>query len=513
MSDIYPHGATHGEELNRMIIESAKEIAEPDTDVIMRLINEHNPEPILRGVRYYMNEGDIMHKERYFYNKKGDRQIDETKPNNRINHNWHKLLVDQKVQYLVGEPITFTTENKTLLKAVNTLADDYFDDTINEVVKNMSNKGVEYLHPYVNEDGEFDYIIFPAEEMIVVYKDNRKRDILFAIRHYEYQDIMKKDVKKAELYTESHVYYYEEIDGVYQMDYSMGENNPVPHIVNKANEIVGWGKVPIIEFKNNTEMVSDLQFYKDQIDKYDRIDSNTADSFDEFAQLIYVLRGYEGQDPAEFMTNLRYYNAIKVDGEKSGVETIRSEIPVDSAERELARTKQEIYKFGQGVDNSPEVIGGGATGPALENLYALLDLKANNAERKVRAGLIKFFWFYGEYLKKTGKLPEKTVVKDELTMIFTRSKIQNDTDTITGLSTALAGGFISLETAVANNPYVQDVEEEMERIKADKDAYAESEGNLDLDDEENDDQGDSGDKKNGVKEGEDDETTKESGGN
>ncbi|QFR56307.1 portal protein [Bacillus phage 049ML001] len=482
MADIYPMGPTHTEELNEIIVESAKEIAEPDTTMIQKLIDEHNPEPLLKGVRYYMCENDIEKKRRTYYDAAGQLLVDDTKTNNRTSHAWHKLFVDQKTQYLVGEPITFTSDNKTFLELVNELADDDFDDIMNETVKNMSNKGIEYWHPFVDEEGEFDYVIFPAEEMIVVYKDNTRRDILFALRYYSYKGIMGDETQKAELYTDTHVYYYEKIDGVYQMDYSYGENNPRPHMT-KGGQAIGWGKVPIIPFKNNEEMVSDLKFYKDLIDDYDSITSGTMDSFSDFQQIVYVLKNYDGENPKEFTANLRYHSVIKVSGD-GGVDTLRAEIPVDSAAKELERIQDELYKAAQAVDNSPETIGGGATGPALENLYALLDLKANMAERKIRAGLRLFFWFFAEYLRNTGKgdfNPDK-----ELTMTFTRTRIQNDNEIIQSLVQAVTGGIMSKETAVAKNPYVQDPEEELARIEEEMNQYAEMQGNL-LDDEGGDD--------------------------
>ncbi|QFR56221.1 portal protein [Bacillus phage 000TH010] len=482
MADIYPLGPTHTEELNEIIVESAKEIAEPDTTMIQKLIDEHNTEPLLKGVRYYMCENDIEQKRRTYYDAAGQLLVDETKTNNRTSHAWHKLFVDQKTQYLVGEPVTFTSDNKTFLDFVNELADDDFDDILNETVKNSANKGVEYWHPYVDEEGEFAYVIFPAEEVICVYKDNSRRDILFAIRYYSYKDIMGEETKKAELYTDTHVYYYELIDGVYQMDYSYGEVNPKPHMT-KGGQAIGWGRVPIIPFKNNEEMVSDLKFYKDLIDDYDSITSGTMDAFSDFQQLVYVLKNYDGQDPKEFTANLRYHSVIKVAGD-GGVDTLRAEIPVDSAAKELERIQDELYKAAQAVDNSPETIGGGATGPALENLYALLDLKANMTERKIRAGLRLFFWFFAEYLRNTGKgdfNPDK-----ELTMTFTRTKIQNDNEIVQSLVQAVTGGIMSKETAVAHNPYVQDPEEEMARIEEEMNQYAEMQGNL-LDDEGGDD--------------------------
>ncbi|MDD4693832.1 MAG: phage portal protein, partial [Firmicutes bacterium] len=80
-------------------------------------------------------------------------------------HNWHKLLVDQKVSYLVGKPIVFQCEEqKEYEDRLNLILGEEWDDTLTELAKNSSNKGSEWLHVYINEDGKFKFIILPAEE-------------------------------------------------------------------------------------------------------------------------------------------------------------------------------------------------------------------------------------------------------------------------------------------------------------------------------------------------------------
>ncbi|WP_268749097.1 phage portal protein, partial [Brevundimonas diminuta] len=76
--------------------------------------------------------------------------------------------------------------------------------------------------------------------------------------------------------------------------------------------------------------------------------SDNANSFEEIQELIYILRDYNGEDLSEFVDNLRYYKAIKVSGE-GGVDTLTTEIPIDSADKHLDRLEDNIFRFGQGV--------------------------------------------------------------------------------------------------------------------------------------------------------------------
>nr|WGD68566.1 phage portal protein [Bacillus subtilis] len=246
---------------------------------------------------------------RYYY-EGGIRKVDTDKPNNRISHNWHKLLVQQKTQYLVGKPITFNAEDENFLKLVNDFVNEEFDDVLNQLLKNASNKGREWLHPFVDEEGKFDFIRIPAEEVCPVYDTTKKRNLLYAIRYYDIKTIDDKFIRKVELYTDQQIFYYVMHDGELVLDFEY-KRNPESHFY-LGETGYGWGRVPLIEFKNNDEGVSDLVFYKDLIDQYNNTISNNANTFDEMQDVIYELKNFGGQDLGEFMTNLKHYKAVEV---------------------------------------------------------------------------------------------------------------------------------------------------------------------------------------------------------
>ncbi|MFS0655702.1 phage portal protein [Bacillus sp. 179-C3.3 HS] len=465
---MYPTSPTHTEELIKVIEDSAETSEKlPDTTILQKMIDKHAGErdQMLEGVAYYMNQADIKKRNRYFY-EQGIKKIDTEKPNNRISHNWHKLLVQQKVQYLLGKPITFNAEDETFLSVVNEFIDEDFDDCMQELLKNASNKGKEWLHPFVDEEGNFDYLRIPAEEVIPVYDSTKKRSLLYAIRYYDVKTIDDKITRKVELYTDEQIYYYVEDNGSLVLDFDY-ENNPESHFYDKRGKGYGWGKVPMIEFKNNEEGVSDLIFYKDLIDQYNNNISNNANTFDEMQDLIYVLKNFAGQDLSEFTTNLRHYKAVEVSGE-GGLEMKSAEIPMDSANSHLDRLEENIYRFGQGVNNNPDKVGNSPTNVAIKNLYSLLDLKANEAERKFRPALSVFFWFFTEYLKMTG---QKEYDHTLLQMTFNRSRMTNELEQVqmSNQSTDL-----SRETRLANHPWVDDVEAELKRIEAEEADYRNS---------------------------------------
>ncbi|MFP5203242.1 MULTISPECIES: phage portal protein [Bacillus] len=465
---MYPTSPTHTEELIKIIEDSAETSdKQPDTTILQKMIDKHAVErdQMLEGVAYYLNQADIKKRNRYFY-EHGTKKVDTEKPNNRISHNWHKLLVQQKVQYLLGKPITFNAEEERFLEVVNDFIDEDFDDCMQELLKNASNKGKEWLHPFVDEEGNFDYLRIPAEEVIPIYDSTKKRSLLYAIRYYDVKNIDDEITRKVELYTDEQIFYYVERNGSLELDFDY-KNNPESHFYTKQGKGYGWGKVPMIEFKNNEEGVSDLIFYKDLIDQYNNNISNNANTFDEMQDLIYVLKNFAGQDLSEFTTNLRHYKAVEVSGD-GGLEMKSAEIPMDSANSHLDRLEENIYRFGQGVNNNPDKVGNSPTNVAIKNLYSLLDLKANEAERKFRPALSAFFWFFTEYLKMTGQGEYDPTL---LQMTFNRSRMTNELEQV---QMANQSTDLSRETRIANHPWVDDVEAEMKRIEAEETEYRNS---------------------------------------
>ncbi|MGF9971137.1 phage portal protein [Bacillus subtilis] len=464
---MYPITPTHTEELLKIIEDSAETSDTlPDTSAILRMIDKHEYErdKMLEGVAYYMNQADIKKKLRYYY-EGGIRKVDTDKPNNRISHNWHKLLVQQKTQYLVGKPITFNAEDENFLKLVNDFVNEEFDDVLNQLLKNASNKGREWLHPFVDEEGKFDFIRIPAEEVCPVYDTTKKRNLLYAIRYYDIKTIDDEFIRKVELYTDQQIFYYVMHDGELVLDFEY-KRNPESHFY-LGETGYGWGRVPLIEFKNNDEGVSDLVFYKDLIDQYNNTISNNANTFDEMQDVIYELKNFGGQDLGEFMTNLKHYKAVEV-GEDGGLELKTVDVPIDSANTHLDRLEENIYRFGQGVNNNPDKVGNSPTNVAIKNLYSLLDLKANEAERKFRPALHAFFWFFTEYLKMTGQGEYDPTL---LQMTFNRSRMTNELEEVQMGSQSTD---ISKATRLAHHPWVDDVEAELKRIKDEEEEYRNS---------------------------------------
>ncbi|QBK26734.1 phage portal protein [Ureibacillus thermophilus] len=446
---------THTDELIRYIEQNAP----TPSEIIKELFDSFDPSHMHEGVRYYKGESDILNRKIYSY-EDGVKVIDTEATNEKVVSGFHKILVDQKTAYLVGEPMVFgsRSDNQEHLDLLQELIGERWEDTIPELIKGASNKGLEWLHPFVNEEGEFDYMIIPAEQLIPIYDYSKRKKLVAAIRFYQLDD----NITKLELWTSDDVTYYEMINGQIYLDATV-EVNPAPHFTDvEGVEWKSWGRVPFIKFANNEEELSDLHFYKSIIDAYDLLVSDAQNTLSDMQSLVWALVGYEGEKLDEFMANLKRYKAIKLDTD-GDVKTIRAEVPVDSYKTQIDILKENIYAFGQGVNPSPDIIGDAPSGVALTNLYSLLDMKASILERKFTLALREFMWFVGEYVRhaKLGNLDYR-----DITFTFNKMLLTNESEIID--MAQKSQGIISQTTILENHPWVKDVAQEMARIEEER---------------------------------------------
>lgn len=449
---MYPDTPTETEKIIEIIERNSPKI----TDFLKELIQKHDTTKMLQGVRYYLGESDILKRQIFTY-ENGVKVVDDEATNEKIVSGFHKILVDQKTAYLVGEPMVFgsRSDNQKQLDLLQELIGERWEDTIPELIKGASNKGKEWLHPFVNEEGEFDYMIIPAETYIPIYDYSKRKKQVAGIRYYKIDD----NVTKIELWTPEDVTYYEMIDGQVYLD-ALEEVNPAPHFTNvEGTEWKSWGRVPFIKFANNEEEVSDLHFYKSIIDAYDLLVSDAQNTLIDMQSLVWALVGYEGEKLDEFMANLKRYKAIKLDSD-GDVKTIRAEVPVESYKTQIDILKENIYAFGQGVNPSPDIIGNAPSGVALTNLYSLLDMKASVLERKFTPALREFMWFIGEYVKHAnlGEFDYRDV-----TFTFNKLILTNETEIVD--MAMKSKGIISDTTILENHPWVKDAAQEKVRIE------------------------------------------------
>lgn len=405
---------------------------------------------IQQGTNYYVNKTDILSAQKTYFDENGAEVTDPTRANNKVTHSFYPLLVKQKVGYLLGKPINFASEDKPVNDYLKGILGAKWDMTAQELLKNASNKGDEWLYCYIDRAGEFTYTVCPTEQIIPLYDNAFKTNLDGIIRYYSSTNLNGDIINYWEFWTREKVMYFKDTELV-------GES--AHFTVNGKG--YSFGELPFIQFRNNAEQTTDLSLVKDLIDNYDKVVSGLANDLEDIQDSILVLKGYQGTDPAEFNKNLKFFKLIKVD-DTGDVNKLEIKIPVDAKTSHLSRLENDIYRLGMGVDVSAEKLGN-SSGVALKFIYSLLDLKSDMAEAQFRQGISHFLKVISNFYSIITGTPFE---RDSVKVTFNRSFIVNTKEQIVNCQNSI--GMISAETMLANHPFVQDVDFEKERIEEEK---------------------------------------------
>lgn len=442
---------------------------------------------MIEGVNYFNADHDILEYERKYY-RDNLLVVNKVKANNTIPHPFHRNLVNEKTTYLTGNPITIgiTGEDRKEKDAIAyrtslmNFLDERFDDLVSDWVEGASNKGIEWVHFYIDKNGKLNFLIVPAEQIIGVYDPQYEDKLQMVVRYYLYDIITEKGSVlrryKVELWTEENVEYWVQLEDESFVIDVFYQTNPAPHWIefNTSDpskiESHSWGRVPFIPLWNNSKMTNDLKPIKLLIDAYDKVKSGWCNDIEDFSELIYVVKGWqnlsqEGQsgmtELAMFIKNTKEDGAIAVEPE-GDVTAIRAEIPVEAKDKFLDITGREIIYFGEGSDVTADLLSKShaPSGVALQFLYARLDMKANRIARKLKTALKDFVWFVTQHINRT---ENKKFDSGMITFTINKNQIFNETERVQMLVSS--GDMISQETKLENHPLIDSVQSEMERLK------------------------------------------------
>lgn len=341
------------------------------------------------GVRYYNYDHDILKNRIFYIDENGVMQEDKFASNIKIPHAFFTELVDQKVQYLLSNPVEVKTEDADLEEYLKEYYTDELQLFLEEVVEGFSQKGVEYAYARTTADDQLAFQIADSLKTFEVY--NEMGETTRIIRYYSrpvYRDGKTVTATCAEVWDDKQTHYFiTDKNGNYQLDASR-EVNPTPHILAKDEdgELHGrsYGRLPFFKVTNNRGQRTDLEPIKALIDDYDLMAAFLSNNLQDFAEAIYVVKGFQGDDLEKLRQNVKAKKVVGV-GSDGGLDIRTVKIPVEARESKLEIDKQGIYKFGMGFDSSQIANSiGSVTNVAIQSGYSLLNMKANKAETRLR---------------------------------------------------------------------------------------------------------------------------------
>ncbi len=442
-----------------------------NTKLIVNLFDKKRISKIVEARRYYDNENEICCRKRMVVGPLGDPVEAKLLTNNRLSHAFVKKIVRQKVAYLMGKPFNIDGSDKTLVKKAEGVMGKAFKRTLRKVAKDAVLTGEGWLLAYYNEAGNLSFMRIKPESIGVKYTDDEQTIIEYLVRRYPKSkdgsvELIEQDAEKPEflqnksnftwiyeVWTDKKVVSYKEETG------KLIKISEKPHF-NVNGKAAAFGRIPFIRFQYNDESQGILTSVKRLIDDYDLNTSNISNLLCDTPNSTRVIKGYRGQ-VEEIIRNLATFNTIITDPDSS-IEVLQNAIETAATEEHLNRLRKDIYDCAFAVDTQ-EASQGDLSGVAIKFRYADLDLDCQEMGSNFSASLEEVCWFICEDLKAKGQGEhDPSTIK----IIWAMEIIANDAETIQNLMNSV--DLLSLETRVAQHPYVDNPKDELKRIAKEK---------------------------------------------
>lgn len=382
-----------------------------------------------QGQKYYEGEHKIMGSLIFYIDADGNVKEDTLRSNVKISHPFFTELVDQEVQYMLsGDENFIKSDNPELQKQLELYFNDSFWSEVYEMLTGCISKGFDYMYAYKSVNGRLKFQ--HADSMGVVevqakYADDSEDHVI-----YWYIDRIEKGnklIKRIQVWDKKETYYYKQVNDGKIVEDDQEELNPRPHIVTENEKGERFGSsfefIPFFRLDNGSKQFSGLKPIKDLIDDYDLMACSLSNNLQDFTDAIYVVSGFQGVNLDEMIQNIKAKKHLGV-APDGGLEIKTIDIPYEARKVKLELDEKNIYRFGMGF-NSAQLGDGNITNIVIKSRYALLDLKCNKLEIRLKEFLRKIVKVVLDEINADGQTDYKT---EDIYFVFPREVITNAQD-------------------------------------------------------------------------------------
>lgn len=388
----------------------------------------HNRKKMIEGEDYYNFKHDILNYRMFYTDNEGNIKEEFNRSNIKIAHAFFTELVDQKVDYLLSNPVQIKTDETTLEEYLKGYIRPNWQKVLRSAVKWASIKAKSYVYAYYDDNNQLRFGFVDASGVIPIHGDYGEVESI--VRHYD-KDIQKDErtikITVVEYWTAKEVTYYVIRDGQIELDVSQ-RINPRPHrvVIDPETQTMygkSMGTLPFYEFINGDNVKTDLEPIKALIDDYDLMACALSNNLTDFDHPLLAVKGYPDENLDSIINDLKTRKTVGV-SEDGGLDVKTVEIPTEGRGAKLNVDKESIYRFGRGFD-STKVGDGNITNVVIQSRYSLLELKCNEIEThllELIEWMLKFI--FQDIQEKHGRSFELSDTEIEIT----RSIMVNEKD-------------------------------------------------------------------------------------
>ena len=402
---------------------------------VAAILNAHQAEEVRMNKlgKYYLGQNEILSRT----------LTDTSKPNNRIVHSYGNYITDTVVGYFMGTPVNYSAKDESAadlalnLKEIFELNDEAEQNV--ELAKNSSKFGVAYELAYLDEEANIRFKYVDPIYCIPIFDNTLEEEIIYFIRYYIESYLGTQATHIVEIYDKDRVVSYRK------------ENEQL----NYFGEILhNFGMVPVSIYYNNEDMIGDYELVISQIDAYDKLNSDSVNDFEQFADAYLVLKGMEGTETEDIAAMKR--NRVLLLGQDAAAEWLTKSINDTYFQNTIKTIDTDIHKFAQVPAMSDASFGGNLSGIAIKYKLMGLENKVAIKERKFKKGLQRRIELITNILNLMGAAYDYR----EIEISFKRNIPANDLEAADMVNKIW--GLVSDETAISQLPFVEDAAAELE---------------------------------------------------
>ena len=242
--------------------------------------------------RYYLGDNNIKYR---------PDKTDEFAADNRISSDFAKYITIFEQGYMLGNPVKYTNEDKTLQELIDAFSEQTNEAYHNILIKtdlSVYGRAYELLNPEEDESGNVVLKLYhlAPEQTFVIYDDTYQQKSLLGVNYYEVDYGMGHRKTVVRVYSDDMIYTYVDDN---QDNFGLRlVDEPVQHFLKG---------VPINEFKNNEDRTGAYESVLDDIDAYDLSQSELANFQQNSNDAILLITGnpYTGSDDNDYLEDGR----------------------------------------------------------------------------------------------------------------------------------------------------------------------------------------------------------------
>lgn len=393
------------------------------------------------------------------------------KLNKYYNYYSGKQAITQKVASDTGKPCNIVVVNYCYNIVMNYLGymtgieigydnDGRFDDIIDvlkyndvkaedsEFLRNALIFGRAFEINYIDEEGKQRFRTLDPRECVPIYDNTLNNELLYVVRFYS-EDLVNKSQESyiVEVYSDSSVTRYRSAAG-FASFLPIGED---PHFFDQC---------PVTVFSLNKEEVSIFDKVMSLQDAYNELLSSEVDDFAAFADAYLVLKGITADE--EDLVSMKEHRVLMMDADADASYLTKS-IGDTQIQNMLQNVNDQIHKISASPDFNDDKFMA-QSGIAMRYKLVGFENAASAIESNMKKALQRRLELICGILGLIGGTGEELWREAQIT--FTRN-LPNDLTQTVQIVNQLRG-IVSQETLLTLLPFVQNVDEEMERVRAEK---------------------------------------------